>query len=174
MSVGKLCMEDGFDLHWHNGQYPYLQYGTRGVRIPCRVMHHVPLVTPAEVLDQKSMDEEMERVAAERANGSDSEAGSEPDLCDSTDSEAEIIDMILEGEASVSQKQKYEALKRKPFLERFKESRKRVQPKVTAKDGYDFADKPKPEKLRPEPKLKAKQVSNEHNMLTHFPKDPKL
>ena len=76
MSVGKLCMEDGFNLHWHCGQYPYLQYGTRGVRIPCRVLHHVPLVTPAEVLDQKSMDEELERVAADRANGSGSDADS--------------------------------------------------------------------------------------------------
>ena len=78
---------------------------------------------------------------------------------------------------------------RKTFLERFRESQKRNQAK--AKEGSRFAENQKSAKPGPhntdnvkggiltDPKAKSeksrirvKQVSNEHNMLTHFPKDP--
>ena len=44
LSLGKLCVENGYSYEWINGQIPHLI--TNGIRIPCNTENFVPVVVP--------------------------------------------------------------------------------------------------------------------------------
>ena len=50
LSIGQLCLRDGFSFAWDEGESPTLTHKKSGLCIQCQHSHNVPLITPAESL----------------------------------------------------------------------------------------------------------------------------
>ena len=71
ISLGRLCLEHGYDYIWKHGQVPFLQKGDKTVL--CQPSHNVPMITPAPLAGGNS------EPVIEPIAGGDSELAEEVD-----------------------------------------------------------------------------------------------